>query len=311
MNARAASRLGWCLFAVSAGLLVAGTAVVSIPPSAKLPAADRLDVLDVLFSLAYLVFSLVGALIVSRRRENSVGWLFCATGFVNAVWVFTRCYAIRAVAGETNWLPAGHAAAWLANVLPVPGGWLLLPVLFLFPTGRPLSARWRRLIWLGGLSMGAGMLAAAFEPGPVAQIEAGVDNPLGIASLRGPLGALDHLLGNFGVLQTLLAAAGVACLIVRFRHGESQERLQLKWFAYASGFALLMMVVLAAHSIYSGYLVFANGTRREKVRRGSVRWRNASPRCASLCPACGRWGRSSSSVWASFTAASACAAAFS
>jgi hypothetical protein len=270
-----------------------------------------LDVLGVLFSLAYLVFSLVGALIVSRRRENSVGWLFCAIGFVNALWVFTRCYAIRTVAGETNWLPAGHAAAWLANVLPVPGVWLLLPVLFLFPTGRPLSARWRRLIWLGGLTMGAGMLAAAFEPGPVAQIEVGVDNPLGIASLRGPLGALDHLLGNFGVLQTLLAAAGVACLIVRFRHGESQERLQLKWFAYASGFALLMMVVLAAHSIYSGYLVFANGTRREKVRRGSVRWRNASPRCASLCPACGRWGRSSSSVWASFTAASACAAAFS
>jgi hypothetical protein len=249
MSARAASRLGWCLFAVSAALLVAGTAVVSIPPSAKIPAADRWDVLGVLFSLAYLVFSLVGALIVSRRRENSVGWLFCAIGFVNAVWVFTLSYAIRAVAGETNWLPAGHAAAWLANVLPIPGGWLLLPVLFLFPTGRPLSARWRRLIWLGGLTMGAGMIAAAFEPGPVAQIEVGVDNPLGIASLRGPLGTLDHLLGNFGVLQTLLAAAGVACLIVRFRHGERQERLQLKWFAYASGFALLMMVVLAAHSI--------------------------------------------------------------
>jgi len=93
--------------------------------------------------------------------------------------------------------------------------------------------------------MAVGTVAAALEPGPVAQIE-GVENPLGIASLHGLFSAVDVFLG---FLQALLAAAGVACLIVRFRRGDRLERVQLKWFAYASGAALLMLVVLAVQSV--------------------------------------------------------------
>ncbi len=191
------------------------------------------------------MFSVVGVLIVSSRPENGVGRLFCAIGLVNAAWIFTLGYAVRAVAGHANWLLAGQAAAWLDNVVSVPGQWLLLPVFFLFPTGRALSSRWLRLIWVGALAMAVGTVAAALEPGPVAQIE-GVENPLGIASLHGLFSAVDVFLG---FLQALLAAAGVACLIVRFRRGDRLERVQLKWFAYASGAALLMLVVLAVQSV--------------------------------------------------------------
>jgi hypothetical protein len=191
------------------------------------------------------MFSVVGVLIVSSRPENGVGRLFCAIGLVNAAWIFTLGYAVRAVTGHANWLPAGQAAAWLDNVVSVPGQWLLLPVFFLFPTGRALSSRWLRLIWVGALAMAVGTVAAALEPGPVAQIE-GVENPLGIASLHGLFSAVDVFLG---FLQALLAAAGVACLIVRFRRGDRLERVQLKWFAYASGAALLMLGVLAVQSV--------------------------------------------------------------
>lgn len=116
------------------------------------------------------MFSVVGVLIVSSRPENGVGRLFCAIGLVNAAWIFTLGYAVRAVAGHANWLPAGQAAAWLDNVVSVPGQWLLLPVFFLFPTGRALSSRWLRLIWVGALAMAVGTVAAALEAGPVAQI---------------------------------------------------------------------------------------------------------------------------------------------
>ena len=63
-------------------------------------------------TLAAISFSTVGAVIASRRTENLVGWLFCATGLVFAVVHLAGEYAIYtllAVPGPL--LPAGEAAA--------------------------------------------------------------------------------------------------------------------------------------------------------------------------------------------------------
>ncbi len=246
MSARTVSRLGWYSLAVSIALIVAGNVLAATTPAARISASDRFDFLGVLFSIAYLMFSVVGALIASRQPENGVGRLFCVGGLVSAFWLFSIGYTLRAVPGGATWLPAGRAVAWLDNVVSVPAVWLFPAVFFLFPSGRPLTPRWRSLLWVGGVGMAVGTLAAALRPGRVEQIDSRVDNPLGVASLHGPIGVVDALLG---ILLALLAAAGVVCLIVRFRRGDRLERLQLKWFAYAAGFALALLVLLATQRI--------------------------------------------------------------
>jgi hypothetical protein len=246
VSARLASRLGWWSLAASAGLIVAANVLAATTPSARISSTDRFNLLGVLFSIAYLMFSVVGALIVSRQPGNGVGRLFCVGGFVSALWLFTIGYTLRAVPGGASWLPAGRAVAWLDNVVSVPAVWLFPAVFFLFPSGRSLTPRWRALLWVGGVGVGVGTLAAALRPGRVEQIDSQVDNPLGVASLHEPIAAVDAVLG---ILLALLAAAGVASLVLRFRRGDRLERLQLKWFAYAAGFALSLLVMLAVQRI--------------------------------------------------------------
>jgi len=239
-------RLGWSLLALSLLLLGGLLALFATAPAQRLPKADRLDLLGVLFALAYAVFAVVGALIVSRRPDNAVGWLLCAIGAVNALWYFAVVYATVSLVGHVHGLPAGQVAAWLGNVLAIPGVWLIAPVFFLFPTGRSLSPRWRSLLWIVAAAGAVGMVAGALRPGPVEQISAGVDNPLGVPSLRGLLEAVDALL-SLGL--ALVVAAGVACLVKRFRQGNQLERLQLKWFAYAAAFALVQLGTLAVSKL--------------------------------------------------------------
>jgi hypothetical protein len=43
-------------------------------------------------TVSFLAFPLVGALIVSRRPENTVGWIFCAFGVGSALTSFSAAY---------------------------------------------------------------------------------------------------------------------------------------------------------------------------------------------------------------------------
>jgi hypothetical protein len=241
-------RLGWAVLAVTILLLAGLLALFAGTPSSKLPKGDRLDLLGVLFAVAYGSFAVVGALIVSQRPDNAIGWLLSAIGLVNSVWYFATVYATQSLVGNLHWLPAGEVAAWLANVLAVPSVWLIAPVFVLFPTGRLLAPGWRTFIWLVVAGAALGVLADAVRPGPVEQVAAGVDNPLGVASLRAVTETIDALVS---VMFALLLAAGVVCLVRRFRLGAELERLQLKWFAYAAAFAFAQIGLLAVHKLAS------------------------------------------------------------
>ena len=106
----------------------------------------------------------------------------------------------------------------------------LLWLLWLFPTGRLPSRRWRVAAWMG--TAGAVLAAAgdALMPGPMRLMPA--PNPLGVT---GATGALDVL--RYGGVFLLLAAglAGVGRLLRRLRRARALERQQLKWFTYAGG----------------------------------------------------------------------------
>jgi hypothetical protein len=179
-----------------------------------------------------IVFVVVGALVVTRRPDNRIGWLFCA-GAIFAVTGALDAYALYALAARPEAsLPGATAAAWVAAWSWTVGGLLVLLLPLLYPTGRPPSPRWRPLAWLAVLVWLLSMTSWAFRPGPLEASEVAVaPNPVGIPGANQLLEAADVIASTLSVPVFL---AAVASVVVRFRRARGIERQQLKWFVYAS-----------------------------------------------------------------------------
>jgi hypothetical protein len=179
-----------------------------------------------------LAFAGVGSLVARRQPGNPIGWLFCLVGATLATAVFATAYGYHAVTAEPGSLPGGAYAALVgANIwgLAFFAGVLIL---LLFPTGEPLSPRWRPLVWLqiiGLLAYFVGMLEPAKLTEPFEQVE----NPIHVGGAPGALGGVST--AGWLVLLPSFVLAAVA-IVVRFRRSGSLERQQLKWVASAGVF---------------------------------------------------------------------------
>jgi hypothetical protein len=224
---RRSTRVAWALLA---GWTAAAATLVALSVANGTFGPGTLsDTLPLL--LAFAAFMVVGALIVAHRPENAIGWVFSAIALLATTGALGEEYAIYATTTRPGSLPAPLLAAWW-------GSWTWYPTLaltlaftpLLFPTGRPLTPRWRPVAWLAGASTAAFTLLAAVQP-TLTVGDRVVDNPLGLAAVENPeesaLGAL--LL----VLIGLTAVLAVASLVVRFRRSKGEERAQLKWFTSA------------------------------------------------------------------------------
>jgi hypothetical protein len=221
MSSRVAAWLGWSLWV----LTVAFCVLSLFMPNEQ----NRLS--SLLLQGAWLVASsTVGAVIVSRRPGNPIGWILCAIGFLLASSVFSGLYAFRALVSSPGSLPAGEVAAWFSAWVQNPAHSLFLYLFLLFPDGRPLSHRWRPLLWIVGIVVATSILVGAFYPGPISGLEP-VRNPLGIEATREILVFAGELL--FYLFTGLLLASAV-CVYLRFRRGNGTERQQIKWLAYAA-----------------------------------------------------------------------------
>jgi two-component system, NarL family, sensor kinase len=201
---------------------------------------------DVFLHTAYVAFSVLGALIVSRHAENRVGWVFCIVGLLGGLTEFAGYYAIHTLLVSPGSLPAGLAAAWLNNWLWIPyWGTLGIFLPLMFPTGRALSPRWRPATWFGAGATALLSFYGMFHSGPLwNQLEAlAIDNPLGITALGDVTGTdLQVAMLVVGPLLFSMLVAG-ASLLLRLRRARGRERLQVKWFAFTA--ALLVLVFIA------------------------------------------------------------------
>ena len=223
MTRRSATWLAWMLFAVDLVLTAVGW-VLTIATDGIAP------VFDLASSAALVTLPLVGALIASRRPTNVIGWLFCGAGLLLAVTGAAYGYAGYALVAEPR-LAGGVASAWLTSWVFLPALFGIPPLLFLlFPDGRPLSPRWRWAVALTGTGLVSQAVAAAFAAGPLEDSPVpGVVNPVGIES--GVLVGVETVGWTATLVGIVLATWS---LVLRYRRSSGDQRLQVRWFAFAA-----------------------------------------------------------------------------
>ena len=189
------------------------------------------------FGIGFVVYAAVGGLIADRYPRNAVGWLFCVVGVVFAAGDLVSDYADRGNPGATPLAVLNNATG--------PGSLVILMLaVMLFPTGRFLSAGWRRAgVFVIAANVALG-LVLALEPGRLTA-DLGVENPLGVDAAAGLLHALADA-GGLVIAATVLIA--IAAVVARFRAARGIERQQLKWLALLAvlGVAVLALLLVIA-----------------------------------------------------------------
>jgi hypothetical protein len=182
----------------------------------------------------------MGALVASRRPAHPIGWLMIGSANLIALSILCGSYADFSVARHAGSLPGTVLAAWLASWSFLPNlGVLGVVIPMLYPTGRFLTARWRRF-GLALITIGiAGTLAAALTPGPL-NSEPSIVNPFGATAIAGlvtVVGVVSNVSAPVGFVGALLSLA------LRYRRGGSVERQQIKLFLYPMAIAVVALSV--------------------------------------------------------------------
>ncbi|MDX1620445.1 MAG: hypothetical protein R3320_05610 [Nitriliruptorales bacterium] len=236
----AAGVAAWVLYAVALGLL-AGTAVISTMSGdtvANMLQRETTPAQDIVWSLSWVGFGLVGALIVGRRPTNRIGWMLVSITFGLYLMLFLHSYAIHGRLIEP--LPLTSAALWLAKWTMVPVLAAIVSMVLLFPSDE-VSGR-RRLFLRVVLGLFAAQsLLIALEPKPL-DAHPALMNPLGVGAGSVFMETAPTVLGFFIAGVFLLT---VADAIVRYRRAEGIVRQQYRWFVLAIAmFPLLFVAAL-------------------------------------------------------------------
>ncbi len=236
MGNQRTTRLLWALCGLLIGLIVilSGAELLrqvgTKTPLALIDAA--------LFTLVQpVVFTLVGALIVSRYPRHALGWLLL---FPVGAALIDGPIALYLQRAPTEPTPTLLLIAWFST-----WSWLLLivPVLhivLLFPHGQPPTPRWRwvsraLLIWAVLFVLMVGLdQQFTLETRP----ELVLENPIGV-----PVNETGEALSVVWVAgQVALVALCVAAPFVRYRRANATERQQIKWLLSACALFLLTYI---------------------------------------------------------------------
>lgn len=228
------ARIAWSLWAVALSLVV-GAHVLRLASRTSLYGYWLED------TLISAAFATLGALIVSRRPGNVIGWLFLVIPVAAGLQFFSGQYATVA-------LPGGAYAAWLSVMMQSASVFTIPFLIMLFPTGRLLSPRWRVMVWAYGLLIVFGLISLAIHPGSIQEF-APAQNPFGVEAVTSIPGLL-HTVTSWAVVGCLLAI--ILSLVLRLYRSRSEERLQLKWFVYAATVGVMAILLIGLAPAVSG-----------------------------------------------------------
>ena len=161
-----------------------------------------------------LGFAVVGALVVSRRPRQWLGWLYLGTATAMAATLFVFEYAHYGLVTQPGSLPGVAAAAWVSAWVWALGFAPLFTLgLLWYPDSRLPSPRWRLAAGVSAASVVCLALPPALTPGPLLNHPV-VTNPAGIDAADPLLGILET--AGYPLMLAGLVS-GVGALVVRWR----------------------------------------------------------------------------------------------
>lgn len=233
------SRWPWAPAAIAAtgGLVAVAAVVAAAVIDQRLASIGRKDLAQFLsgegiaFGAAMLGAIVVGAALMIRRPANPVGWLFFGMGVSIALTAFADNYAAYGAVARPGSLPGASLIAVWGDGIFAPWLMLVALIMFLTPTGRPPSARWRPLGFAAvvlGLILMFTLQVSVLPLDPPLQA---VTNPTAVHWASGPIGVVRVAAVTGLMLCVLLSAAS---LLLRFRTSDPVVQKQLRWLAIAA-----------------------------------------------------------------------------
>jgi hypothetical protein len=215
-------------FLTIAGDLIVWSGQRFLPPPVSFIRGQTVFLAEMFYAVSY---SAMGWLLATRLSRNPLGWIFLVLGTSMAMQLGVTFLVQEAHEVARPLSPLLLDAAWLVSTFHLLTIVVLTTVVFIrFPTGQPLTPRWR---WAGWLTF-FGAIGVAVGIG---------NQPSGLAwypTLPNPFGApieytpLLHVVTVAGLLVmitgTLLATIS---MVLRYRRSSNVERAQLRWIAAA------------------------------------------------------------------------------
>ena len=221
-----------------------GTAGVVVLVFGLIP-SDTENLAAVLAVAVLILITALGSVISARQPGNRIAWLLHAI----SVGLLLSMAASLVTESDPPISPDfwDYVAIVIINGLSLSFLYPIFLILFIFPTGRFLTRRWRWAGWTGVLFVPVVLLVEIFskEFGPIwAEEPWAIPNPIGLLPVE--VGLVLSQVWTLGLL--VLAIGGVVALVVRYRKSDVVVRTQIKWVLYAA--------VVAAVSLP---LAFGNG----------------------------------------------------
>jgi class 3 adenylate cyclase len=222
--------------------MAAAALALAIANRASITSPDEANAVQIVLPIG---FAILGGLVTSRQPGNALGWVSLAVALTMALSGLTGQYTRYAVVTDPRapfspWIPL---IGQVAEITVYPAGFATLALL-VTPDGRFLSPAWRRVAWAGAAITAVLVVFTATEVGVG---NPAVANPAGLMEIarvsEGPVGVVAFVAG-----MAVLVAAG-ASVLVRLRGATGEERLQLRWVASGTAFAILANLVATLFAI--------------------------------------------------------------